>query len=120
MKYNDLLNLYKNLGIKSFCLPYKLQNKKLSRSEILDGMRDFLVGNINVKEDDKITPREILAESMKISLTESTKVDHANFSTSEIIDAIQYHVFQILYLGQDMVFQLFIDFVLMLMIQKHQ
>ena len=71
----------------------KLQNKKLSRSEILDGMRDFLVGNINVKEDDKITPREILAESMKKALTESTKVDHTNFSTSEIIDAIQYHVF---------------------------
>tara|TARA_B100001996_G_scaffold382770_1_gene375629 strand:- start:1557 stop:2927 length:1371 start_codon:yes stop_codon:yes gene_type:complete len=71
----------------------KLNNEELNHEDILHGMKDFLVGDINIKSNEDKNPREILSESMKVTLKENTNVDHSQFSTSEIIDAIQYHIF---------------------------
>ena len=54
----------------------------------------YLGGDTDKKNiNNNIKPREFLSNSMKEILTSSTGVNHQKFSTSEIIDAIQYFVF---------------------------
>ena len=72
-----------------------LDLNNISDKDTIESMRDlvsYLDGDLdeNIKQ---IKPREFLAKSMRDILTKSTGVDHSEFSTSEIIDAIQYFVF---------------------------
>jgi len=72
-----------------------LDTDNISDEDTIESMKDlvsYLDGDLN-QNTNKIKPREFLAKSMRDILTKSTGVDHSKFSTSEIIDAIQYFVF---------------------------
>ena len=74
-----------------------LKNKKIADADVIESMQDlvsYLGGDTDKKNiNNNIKPREFLSNSMKEILTSSTGVNHQKFSTSEIIDAIQYFVF---------------------------
>ena len=74
-----------------------LNNKKISDSDIIESMKElvsYLEGDLDdshIKEKQK--PRDFLSNAMREMLSSATGVSHEKFSTSEIIDAIQYFIF---------------------------
>lgn len=74
-----------------------LKNQKISDSDVIESMQDlvsYLDGDVdkkNINKNEK--PRDFLSNTMREMLTSATGVNHKDFSTSEIIDAIQYFVF---------------------------
>jgi phenylpropionate dioxygenase-like ring-hydroxylating dioxygenase large terminal subunit len=70
----------------------RLPGAPISDAEILDELRRFVPGELgDVPETGG--PRAAMAAALKTMLTSATGVDHAAFSTSEIIDAVNYFVF---------------------------
>jgi phenylpropionate dioxygenase-like ring-hydroxylating dioxygenase large terminal subunit len=70
----------------------RLAGPPLSDARILDELRRFVPGDLG-----DITgtegPRAAMATAVRAMLTEATGVNHTGFSTSEIIDAVNYFVF---------------------------
>lgn len=60
---------------------------------IIDHLRAFLAGDVGEQAADGQSPRHVMAGAIRKMLTDATGVDHGNFSTSEIIDAVNYLVF---------------------------
>ena len=65
-----------------------------SEQDTVDAMRGFVVGDIGeltVPADG--SARQVMGKAMKAMLSQATGVDHEPFSTSEVLDAIQYFAF---------------------------
>uniref|UniRef100_UPI0037532D6D aromatic ring-hydroxylating oxygenase subunit alpha n=1 Tax=Sphingomonas sp. TaxID=28214 RepID=UPI0037532D6D len=70
----------------------RLPGAPISDTEILEALRSFVPGELG---DIPATggPRAAMAAALRVMLTSATGVDHADYSTSEIIDAVNYFVF---------------------------
>ena len=72
----------------------RLAQGSVSEQDIVEEMRGFLAGDVgSMVVDPGATARGVMSGALKRALTQATGVDHTGFSTSEVLDAVNYLVF---------------------------
>jgi nitrite reductase/ring-hydroxylating ferredoxin subunit len=72
----------------------RLPQGTVSEQDIVEEMRGFLAGDVGSMVVERGgSARSVMAAALKRALTQATGVEHGDFSTSEVLDAVNYLVF---------------------------